>query len=249
MKTLTFYKALILSLFFLPVQDATAIVFEVTNSEEFQAALATAASTDSEDQILLGPGQYLGPFQVAFDNRKTLKISSKNTGEEVSLSGESEIFILSLDGGEHEVNVILEDIEFHNGYNPSYGGAVSFFSQAETSSLRIKNSSFLKNTAKRGGAIYSQAADVVVQNSTFVGNKVTGTTGHYSGGAAIYVDRGALSVVESSFENNDSTLADYGGAIHTGVGLDTSSSVDNCSFLGNRRGITILSSVRVTLSN
>ena len=67
MKTLTFYKALILSLFFLPVQDATAIVFEVTNSEEFQAALATAASTDSEDQILLGPGQYFGPFQVAFE--------------------------------------------------------------------------------------------------------------------------------------------------------------------------------------
>ena len=232
--------ALILSL--LVSGSVYGITFQVSDAEEFQAALATAASTDSEDQILLGPGQYLGPFQVAFDNRKTLKISSKNTGEEVSLSGESEIFILSLDGGEHEVNVILEDIQFHNGYNPSFGGAISFFSQSETSSLRIKNSSFLNNTAKRGGAIYSQAADVVVQNSTFVGNKVTGTTGNYSGGAAIYVDKGALSVVQSSFENNDSTLSDFGGVIHSGVGLDTSFSLDNCSFFGNT-GV-LLSSVR-----
>ena len=232
--------ALILSL--LVSGSVYGITFQVSDAREFQAALATAASTDSEDQILLGPGQYLGPFQVAFDNRKTLKISSKNTGEEVSLSGESEIFILSLDGGEHEVNVILEDIQFHNGYNPSFGGAISFFSQSETSSLRIKNSSFLNNTAKRGGAIYSQAADVVVQNSTFVGNKVTGTTGLYSGGAAIYVDKGALSVVQSSFENNDSTLSDFGGVIHSGVGLDTSFSLDNCSFFGNT-GV-LLSSVR-----
>ena len=231
MKFLIRCKVLAFGIFLLSAHDASAIVFEVTTADEFQAALATAASTDSEDQIWLSPGRYLGPFQVAFDNGKTLKISSKNTDEEVSLSGESEIFILNIDGGEHEVNVILEDIEFHNGYNPSYGGAVSFFSKSETSSLQIKNSSFLENTAKRGGAIYSQAASILVQNSTFVGNKATGTLINYAGGAAIYVDKGSLSVVHSSFENNDSTSSPDGGVIQNNP--FSNSSLDNCSFVRN----------------
>ena len=45
-------------------QGALAVVFEVTTAEEFQAALATAASTDSEDQISLDPGLYFGPSQI-----------------------------------------------------------------------------------------------------------------------------------------------------------------------------------------
>ena len=250
MKFLIRCKVLAFGIFLLSAHDASAIVFEVTTAEEFQAALATAASTDSEDQIWLSPGRYLGPFQVAFDNRKTLKISSKNTDEEVILSGESEIFILSLDGGDNEVNIILENLKFESGNNPSYGGAISFRSQVhQISSLYVENVSFQNNTAKRGGAIYAKKGNVFVKDSQFVDNTATEERSTYAGGAAIYVESGALSVAKSSFEDNNAASTEHGGIIFT-RGMLSSLGLDGCSFFRNEGNlVTAMVSESVSIVN
>ena len=79
MKISIYYKAMLLGLFLMFVQGASAVVFEVTTAEELQAALTTAASNGGEDKILLASEVFRGNFYYFAEESSDLDISSKDT--------------------------------------------------------------------------------------------------------------------------------------------------------------------------
>jgi predicted outer membrane repeat protein len=75
------------------------------------------------------------------------------------------------------------------------GGAI----YAHEGSATVRRSTFRGNTARLGGALMSTITDVVVESSTFIGNRAA-----YAGGA-IYADAGVLIVRGSTVSGNRAT--------------------------------------------
>ena len=97
--------------------------------------------------------------------------------------------------------LLVEDCTFtSNAVTPSSdgeagGGAI----YAHEGSATVRRSTFRGNTARLGGAIMSTITDVVVESSTFIGNRAA-----YAGGA-IYADAGVLIVRGSTVSGNRAT--------------------------------------------
>lgn len=125
------------------------------------------------------------------------------------------------------------------------GGAIQQ-ANGSTSVITIDNTKFTNNeTGAEGGAIVSDST-LTVTNSTFSGNKTTGTeidettplNSNGGGGAIFLYDEGQAAISSSTFENNSSGT--YGGAISTRVGASNDKSsltVENSNFTGNSAGV------------
>ncbi|WP_020599170.1 LamG domain-containing protein [Spirosoma panaciterrae] len=129
----------------------------------------------------------------------------------------------------------LTNCSFLNNKTSNYGGAIYYYN----SSPSLTNCSFLNNTSNNGGAIYYSISIPSLTNCSFIGNSATNEGGaiDYQSttatlvncaflanqcsngpGGAIYSYETSLSVTNSSFQNNTSTL---GGAIYTFNGVVT----------------------------
>ncbi len=99
-----------------------------------------------------------------------------------------------------------DDTDFNNTNN--YGGAIYY----GASRYKIVNCKFFNNSAFRGGAIGVKLATSIskITNCTFISNRSTGDSG--TGGGAIIIDRGNLTIDRCLFENNSSTKVS--GAIY-----------------------------------
>lgn len=108
------------------------------------------------------------------------------------------------------------------------GGAIGYV-DGSTVEMTIDGSTFAQNqTGAEGGAVVSDAT-LVVKNSTFTGNKTTGTkvveTGkpvldaNGGGGAIFLYDESNTTISGSTFTGNESGT--YGGAISTRMGADS----------------------------
>ena len=110
------------------------------------------------------------------------------------------------------------------------GGAL--FSNA--GDVSVQDSTFASNVAtnRKGGAINSYEGDLSIQRSTFTGNKAEGK---YGDGGALYTYTGAVSIVDSTFTGNKAYGSDgfagSGGALYTFSGLV---SVANSTFTSNK---------------
>jgi len=102
--------------------------------------------------------------------------------------------------------------------------------------LVVEGSTFTNNTGSNGGAIGTQDENVTVVNSTFTGNKATGTGGNPGNGG----DGGAMSydgamvswtMCGDTFTNNTATAS--GGAIFRVAYNDEAVNIDRCTFDGN----------------
>ncbi len=102
--------------------------------------------------------------------------------------------------------------------------------------LIVQGSTFTGNVGSNGGAIGTQDENVTVVNSTFVGNKATGTGGNPGNGG----DGGAMSydgamvswtMCGDTFSNNAGTAS--GGAIFRVAYNDEAVNIDRCTFDGN----------------
>ena len=91
----------------------------------------------------------------------------------------------------------------------------------------IVNSSFINiSTRYDGGAICSYVSEISIDRSTFL--NVTGDSGYYKNGGAIFLNSCGLNISNSNFTNGFATA--YGGAIYLS---NCHGSVEQCLFKGN----------------
>ena len=103
----------------------------------------------------------------------------------------------------------LLDCSFNNNRAIRYGGAVY---SGDTGILNVKDSTFDNNTAKEGGAIFSQKSDLKIDSSTFTNNYIEVSDYTAAWGGAVYVGayyKSVPSVVNSVFINNSAVSKYY----------------------------------------
>lgn len=128
-------------------------------------------------------------------------LTINGNGHTINASNSVRIFIVN------SSNVILNNINFINGYSTGSGGAIG---ANEFENLTISNCNFSKNSAQFGGAVLSSASYTKITNCNFNDNHADA-----SGGAA-YIG-GKESVIDNSrFTSNDAVSEDvgYGGAVY-----------------------------------
>ena len=158
------------------------------------------------------------------------------TGNETSSAGGA-IFISE----KNTKDVNITNSIFDGNKSDAAGGAI-LQANGSTSTINIDNTIFTNNeTGAEGGALVSDSI-LNITNSTFSGNKTTGTNidpdtslnSNGGGGAIFLYDKAKVSISNSNFDGNSSGT--YGGAIGTRINAssnDSSLSVENSNFTGN----------------
>ena len=129
-----------------------------------------------------------------------------------------------------QAELTIDQTSFVDNQSSRQGGGVFNFQAA---ALTVTNSSFEGGSATLGGGIYSGFSPADIADSHFEGNEVApgATTGD---GAAIYNLSGDLTVVGSTFVDNQAT--DFGGAILSSE-PDATLVVQDSDFTNNRARI------------
>lgn len=185
-----------------------------------------------------------GAIMQAVDSALTLNNAVFNsniaTGHKTDSAGGA-IFLSKVD----TKPLTITNSTFDGNKSDVAGGAI-FQADGSKSEISIYNTSFSNNeTRAEGGAIVSDSILKVI-NSTFSGNKTTGTyidetNTLYTdgGGGAIFLyDEGQATISGSNFENNSSGT--YGGAISTRIGASNDKSsltIEDSSFTGNSAAV------------
>lgn len=121
MKPIMISKALVFCTLFLFAQGASAVVFEVTTAEEFQAALTTAASNGGDDEIILPEAKLLGPFRFVNREQFNLRIIGQGQRRTV-LSGGQQSFVLEINlNGFNDLEVEIARLSLVEGRSISNG--------------------------------------------------------------------------------------------------------------------------------
>ena len=161
--------------------------------------------------------------------------------------------------------VDIKNSTFEKNDSTVTGGAILQM-DGSTATINIDGSTFAQNqTGAEGGAVVSDAT-LVVKNSTFTGNKTTGTLkiedveagqpAYYAdnGGGAIFLyDESNTTISGSTFTGN--TSGTYGGAIATRIGADSAVSsltLSNSVFESNHAGANggaVYNTVKTTIGN
>ena len=120
------------------------------------------------------------------------------------------------------------------------------------STVAISSSRFENNTAKVGGAIFSQlGSNMTISNCTFINNSATGCDDDRCNGGALFIDSGCtVTAHNSTFTNN---IAGYGGgaiALFQGTFLDSTHNVFSSNSAGGLGGaISAYNRSRITIDN
>ena len=200
----------------------------------------------------VGGALYIANNDATLGTGYTFENNTGAQGGALAYNGKNADAVLSLDNFTFDTNHAI------GSTNKTAGGGALFISNGVTGTVDIKNSTFEKNdstvaggailqengstatmtidgstfaqnqTDAEGGAVVSDAT-LVVKNSTFTGNKTTGTkvveTGkpvldaNGGGGAIFLYDESNTTISGSTFTGNESGT--YGGAISTRMGADS----------------------------
>lgn len=200
----------------------------------------------------VGGALYIANNDATLGTGYTFENNTGAQGGALAYNGKNADAVLSLDNFTFDTNHAI------GSTNKTAGGGALFISSGVTGTVDIKNSTFEKNdstvaggailqengstatmtidgstfaqnqTGAEGGAVVSDAT-LVVKNSTFTGNKTTGTkvveTGkpvldaNGGGGAIFLYDESNTTISGSTFTGNESGT--YGGAISTRMGADS----------------------------
>lgn len=159
----------------------------------------------------------------------------------VYLQGGNAHHIMVLAGiGASADSVILDGLIFRNGgtagdgdylYNGvavsrSRGGAVVITGVDNSTAIGFRHCQFYNNNAAEGGAVYSNANNVLFSNSLLAGNLAA------SQGGALYNDQGSFILVSSTLSGNN---APAGGAIYNASVLP--GHIQNSIIWGNSSGV------------
>ena len=143
----------------------------------------------------------------------------------------------------------------------SVGGALIVTS----STVNISSSSFESNTAKVGGAIFSQlGSNITINNCTFINNSVTGCSDHCGNrysygctvddrchGGALFIDIGCtVTAHNSTFMNNTAGYAGGAIALFQGTFLDSAHNMFSSNRAGTLGGaISAYDRSKITIDN
>ncbi len=109
---------------------------------------------------------------------------------------------------------VLDGLTIADGYNTTGGGAGLY--AANTQNVQVRNSLFVNNAAKHGGAVYVyNGAEVFLTNTTFRGNQAQAT----SSGGAIYLLSATSTVVVDRCVFVENTSTGSGGAAFISGGM------------------------------
>jgi hypothetical protein len=178
------------------------ITFEVSTSEEFQAALSAAAGNGGADTIVMAPGVYVGNFRYKGSDAEDLIIQGTYVSEDerTVIDGNREAYVLWIQSGfDGESIYRINDLEIRNGLSLQPGGGlrVDGIYDAYLGNLGqvfLKGISFLKNSTPYevpGAAIFLYALkSVSIEESFFIDNGGLGTQ------SVSVVPEGGLPLVE-----------------------------------------------------
>lgn len=236
----------------------------------------------------VGGALYIANNDATLGTGYTFENNTGAQGGALAYNGKNADAVLSLDNFTFDTNHAI------GSTNKTAGGGALFISNGVTGTVDIKNSTFEKNdstvaggailqedgstatinindstftqnqTGAEGGAVVSDAT-LVVKNSTFTGNKTTGTLkiedveegkptyyANNGGGAIFLYDQSNTTVKNSMFTGNESGT--YGGAISTRIGASSDASslaIDGATFTDNIAGVNggaIYNTVAMTLN-
>lgn len=200
MRPLTFYRASILSLFFMFAQLASAAVFEVSTAEELQAALATAASNGGDDEILLREGTYFGNFKYVPEESFALKVTGVGRGK-TTLDGNGKAYVFFLSAKTFTPNLLFSDLDLRNS-SQSEGSVLRLTSSedrpfgwnaGEVPVFRIANA-HLNSSHTSHKAIFVSGIDLEMQEVNFEGGSLVCDT------CSVFIDKSVLVIPKGSIE-------------------------------------------------
>lgn len=100
---------------------------------------------------------------------------------------------------------------------------------------------FNNNMALKGGAIYAPVnTDLLILNSSFIGNQTLGISTSAGGGNAIYTTNNAITAVNSTFMNNTSADAAYNKGVIYGAASTTHFNLFHCTVVNNTNSTSAL---------
>ena len=226
--------------------------FSVGTPPELVNAIATANTNGQDDVITLAVTTYSigSTLLVEADNGHSLTITSAGatlhasstqlmniaSGANVILSGTALTGGNAANGG----SILNNGTLTLNGIVPFGNTATTGGAVYNNGTLVLNGSVFLSNTAATGGAIYNSSTGVITMTGGAIrdNNRATGT----SGGAGIYNDGGAITLINSTVAVNSAT-AGPGGAIagdsgtllirNSTIAYNTASQDGGISFDGN----------------
>ena len=206
------------------------------NFSGIQAAINAASPGDT---LYLMDDVYYNDISGTMVIDKPLTIIGVD-GTVLDAEGESRIFTINA----NVPNVVLENIEFVNGFIDTAGGANghggAIYINGNCSNGVIRNCSFSNNTASvGGGAIRNQGGwGWKIYNSTFINNTVTGGTSKEInfGGGAIWSCNAVMDIYNSTFKDNNAT---YGGALRGPFNIYESEFDNNLARDGNGGAIDV----------
>ena len=148
---------------------------------------------------------------------KTVTLEGYNNDAIIDLQNRGRAFYITAN------NVVIKGITFKNGLNTENGGAIKW----NGNNGSLSNVKFINNSAKYGGAISWIGSNGLINNSEFSYNALS-IDGQ---GGAIYSGCINLTIVKTTFTNNNASIGDGdGGAI---LSYATYLTVDSCSFDSN----------------
>ncbi len=156
--------------------------------------------SNGEDENNSDFGSLVYARNVIIDGDNRITISGDTAGNDVTtMHGDVEVTDLS----QMPADSVLLDDNVGIFYSAGQGGSIGNINVF--SGLTLTG-----GTRGTGGAIYGGSIDVLVHDSTLIGNQGTGDSGQ-QGGGALWGDGGLLYVLDSTLSGNRS--ANYGGAI------------------------------------
>ncbi|UYV11263.1 MAG: right-handed parallel beta-helix repeat-containing protein [Phycisphaera sp.] len=220
----------------------------IVPSPDYRDIAAAVAAASAGDEVVLLDGVY----ETTADRNITIGVpitirSASGDASAVVLRGPEGMFPFPTDRAfTINASVTIEDVTF-NRFWGDVGGAIL----VEGADLTVERCVFDGNRTgdefgcqtRLGGAIAVHGGgSLVVTASTFTGNGAAhpgcAGTGDARGGA-IHIDGGALTILDSRFEDNSvsANLSGTGGAIHAQDAIVT---LTGCTLVGNRvRGVFV----------
>ena len=189
-----------------------------TMAPTIQIAVNIAADGD---EILIAPGTYFESVDLGSKNL-TLRGAGAPGSAVISSFGLSASALKILGG--QTTDTRIENLAFTSTLFGSFtaaddrGGAIWL----NNSDATIVGCTFDGCYARFGGAIYGNAAIVLVEDCEFTGN------GASSGGGAVYLNNSTSTFLRTVFEGNDAVGNGAGAVLYNG-----SSTIADCEFVGN----------------
>ncbi|RLJ71224.1 putative outer membrane repeat protein [Hydrogenivirga caldilitoris] len=190
----------------------------------FQTALSRAEGNEESDTIYVSPGTYLigNTLEVNVSDKERLTIKPLDPDKMPVLDGGGNLRIMKVSFVETQVTI--EGLVFQNGNAGSEDGGALYVSGEATVAFFLRNSTFISNTARKGGAVFvtNTVGKVFIPGNRFEGNT------SYGEGSALYTPCFSYSSLDFALIERNTFLNNLGDST---VYLNASG--NNCSFTGN----------------